>query len=309
MVKKILVTGGNGFIGSHLVDELVKDYEVYILDNFFPGFGRYHNPKANLINGDIRNYDHVGFATSNIDTVIHLAAMSHVTNCYKNPLMAVNVNILGSANVLEACRMNDVSRVIMAGTDHIYGHEISKKKKVSELHHYNGIRNGDTYAVTKSMTVALTDLYHREYGLPTIVTISGNVFSERQSKPNVIPSFIENALQDKDIIIHGDGEQTREFYHVDNLVHGYKLCIETPCIEGESFNFGGKYEISINDLSQKIIDMIGSKSRIEHDLSTSSGMNAMSLDISKAERILGYKVIIPFDEGLKRTIRGYDNGL
>jgi len=308
-MKRILVTGGNGFIGSHLVDELTKNYEVYILDNHFPSFGKNYNPKANIINGDIQNFDHVDFATTNIHTVIHLAALSHVTNCHKNPLMAVNVNVLGTANVLEACRKNDVSRVIIAGTDHIYGHQVSENSKVSELYHNNGIINGDTYAVTKTMTVALTNLYHREYGLSTVITLSGNVFSERQSKPNVIPSFIESALQDKNIIIHGDGEQTREFYHIDNLVYGYKLCIETPNIEGETFNFSGNNEVTINDLAQKIIDIIGSKSRIEHDLSTSSGMNAMSLDISKAERILGYKVITSFDEGLKRTIRGYDNGL
>ena len=204
MVKKILVTGGNGFIGSHLVDELVKNYAIYVLDNNFPSFGKNHNSHVNIINGDIRNFSHVDFATSNIDTVIHLAALSHVTSCYENPLMAMNVNVLGTANVLEACRKNDVSRIIVAGTDHIYGHEISKKKKVSETYNHDGLLNGDTYATTKTMTVALTNLYNREYGLPTIITISGNVFSERQSKPNVIPSFIENALQNKDIIIHGD---------------------------------------------------------------------------------------------------------
>ena len=91
-MKRILISGGNGFIGSHLVDELVKDYEVYVLDNNFPGFGKNNNSKVHIINGDIRNYDNVDFATSNIDIVIHLAAVSHVTSCYKNPLMLLNLH-------------------------------------------------------------------------------------------------------------------------------------------------------------------------------------------------------------------------
>jgi len=301
---KILITGGNGFIGSYLVDELIRrNYETYILDNHFPGFGnKQRNEKAIIINGDIRNYEHVDFATKNMDVVIHLAALSHVTTCRDNPRMAVEVNVCGTTNILDACLKNKVKRVIVAGTDHVYGNDL-ESISLKETEPHQGLID-DMYASTKTMSVAITRLYNKLYGLGAIITISGNVFGERQSKPNAIPNFIDAALNNKDITIFGDGKQTRDFYHIDNLVEGYIKCIETPNIEGEIFNFGAEKETSIVDLATTIKQLCNSKSKIifkDADIST-LGMRRMLLCTDKAKQKLGYKLIVSFEDGLKKTI-------
>lgn len=305
-MKRILITGGAGFIGNNLAKNLKNDYEVYILDNHFPGFGTRTVSHVNIINGDVRIPEQVDFATTNINTVIHLAAISHVTACKNNPKLAFDVNVRGTINVLDACVKNGVDRVIVAGTDHVYGSNLDMNElPVLEHHSYAGIKE-DVYAVTKTMSVELTSLYHRLYDLDTITTFSGNVFGYGQSKPNAIPNFIDAALKNEEIIIHGNGLQTRDFYHVDNLVSGYRKCIEAPKVySGHSFNFGGEKEISIKHLAEKIVEMCESKSRIIHDLSTAAGMKRMSLDISKAKNCLGYNVIVPFEEGLQKTIDLY----
>ena len=308
-MKRVLVTGGAGFIGSHLIDELVKNYEVYSMDNHLPGFGNKHiNPLAHQISGDIRRYEDIEFAIKNIDYVIHLAALSHVSTCLNDPKMAYDVNIGGTINILEACRKNDIKRLICAGTDHVYGSKNYKYQPIDELHPHNAIFEDDIYGKSKTMAIEIIQTYHRLYKLSTIITLSGNVFSERQSRPNVIPSFIDAALHNEDLIIHGNGEQTREFSHISNLVDFYIKCIETPKIEGELFNISGENELTINKLAEKILELIPeSKSKIIHipDNQGHNIMEKMSLNIDKAKRLLDYKVITSFEDGLKQTIEEY----
>jgi len=289
--KKILITGSSGFIGTHLINELVKNnkYEVYGLDNHFPSFGNHkENPGAIYINGDIRNYEHVKFATTNIDIVVHLAAISHISSCLKHSSLAFDINVLGTKNVLEACKENNVGRIVIAGTDHIYGHNL-QFLPVSEIYPHDGIHENDVYAVTKTIAVELALMYYRQYNLPVVINVSGNVFGSGQSKPNVIPAFIDAALKNEDIIIHGDGKQTRDFYHVSKLVEAYKLCMETPGIEGQIFNFGSGVPISINDLAELIIELSNSNSKIIHT-DDDVGMKEMYLDTTKAQIELGFNM-------------------
>jgi len=308
MVNKILITGGKGFIGSHLIDKLIElEYETYSLDNSFPQFGnKYLNPKCHQIVGDVRNFDQVDFALTNMDYCIHLAAISHVKTCRENPKLAFDVNVGGTTNVLEACRKHNIKRIVCASSDHIYGK--NPNIPVKETNRFEAANESDVYGLTKLFQLRLCQLYYKQYGLPVVITASGNVFSERQCKPNVIPSFILNAFENKDLIIHGNGNQSRDFYHVLNLCNAYVKCLETPNIDGELFNISGKYKLTINQLAKKILELIPeSKSKIVY-IPNSEGhniMEEMSLDIKKAEHLLGYKIIIPFDEGLKLTIESF----
>ena len=305
MVEKILVTGGAGFIGSHLIDKLVENYEVYSMDNSLPGFGNKRiNPLAHQITGDIRRYEDIEFAINNIDFVIHLAAISHVSTCINNPMLAFNVNVQGTVNLLEACRkQGNIKRVIVAASDHIYGKNPAILP-VTENDGYKSLSENDVYGMTKAMQAVIAKMYNDFYHVPTVITASGNVYSERQSFPNVIPSFIYNALNNKDLIIHGSGEQTRDFYYISDLVSGYIKCLETPHIEGELFNFGnGGVETSIIKIAELIIKLTNSKSEIKHINDTKlNAMNRMSLDIHKAKVLLNWKPTISLEEGLIMTI-------
>jgi UDP-glucose 4-epimerase len=306
-MDKILVTGGAGFIGSHLIDELIKqNYEVYGFDNHFPGWGNHHNnPLCHYINGDLRNFEQVDFALTNMDYCIHLGAISHVKTCRENPKLAYDVNVGGTINILESCRKHNIKRLIYAGTDHIYGSKNYKYQPIDELHPLNGIFEDDIYGKSKAFAVEMTRIYNRLYKLSIIIILSGNVFSERQNLPNVIPSFINSAFKNEDLIIHGNGKQTREFYHISNLCDAYIKCIKTPNINGELFNVSGENELTINQLAQKILELIPeSKSKIIHipDECGHNIMEKISLNIDKAKKLLGYKIITSFEEGLKNTI-------
>jgi len=304
-MNKILVTGGSGFIGSHLIDKLVDlEYEVYNFDNHFPGFGNKRiNPKAIELHNDVRSFEAIDFATKSVDVVIHLASLSHVSTCLKDPKLCMDINVCGTFNILEACRKNDVERVIVAATDHIYGKN-PDYYPIDEKHPWKAIYEADPYGQSKAIQAGISNTYYRTYGLPVIVTASGNVFSERQSSPNVIPNFIKAALSNEDLIIHGTGKQTRDIYHIDDLINGYISCINTKGIEGELFNFGSGIETSVNDLAQKILDFIPeSHSIIKHILDTKyNAMDRMSLDSSKARKRIGFKISNDIDSGLKDVI-------
>ncbi len=301
--KKILIVGSAGMIGSHLVDELIKrDYEVYGFDNHFPGWGNKHNnPLCYYINGDVRNYEQVDFATKNIDIVCHLAAISHVKTCLENPKLCMDVNCGGTINVLETARKNDVKKVIIASSDHIYGR--NPHLPVSENNRLDALIESDPYGKSKAIQYIFGKMYFEQYGLPVVITASGNVYSSRQSKPNMIPNFIDAALKNEPLYIHGNGNQTRDLYYISDLIEGYIKCIETKNINGELFNFGSGHETSVNEIANKILELTESKSEIIHTKDISlNAMNRMLLYINKAKLYLNWEPTIDLETGLKHTI-------
>ena len=302
-MKRILVTGGAGFIGSHLIDELVKNYEVYSMDNHFPGWGNHYiNPLAHQINGDVRQYEDIEFAIKNIDYVVHLAALSHVSTCLNDPKMAYDINVGGTINLLDACRkLGTVEKIIVSASDHIYGK--NPILPVDEHHNLNAVNEWDVYGHTKAIQTIWSKLYYELFDLPITITASGNVYSHRQSPPNIIPNFINAALKDKPLYIHGSGTQTRDIYHVDDLIEGYIKCIETPDIYGELFNFGSGEETSVEEIANEILWLTGSKSEIIHTKDTTyNAMNRMCLNVYKAKKILNWETTMDLRDGLKKTL-------
>ncbi len=272
-----------------------------------PGFGnKPSNPKAILITGDVRRYEDIEFAMKNIDVVIHLAALSHVSTCLQNPKLCYDINIGGTINILEYARKNNSEKIIIAASDHIYGQN-PNYLPVDEKHPLKALNEFDPYGQSKAMQAILSKMYYKTYGLQTIITASGNVFSERQSVPNVIPNFVKAALNNQDLIIHGTGKQTREMYHIDNLTEGYIKLIEMPNLGGELFNFGANNEMSVNEIAQKVLEIIPeSKSEIKYINDTKyNAMNRMAISIKKAKEMLNYRIKISFEDGLKRTIEAY----
>lgn len=302
-MKNVVVTGGAGFIGSHLTSRLVAEgFNVTVYDVLQLDYGRIENLRhisnhIRFIRGDIRDFNAVVHALGDADVVFHLAAISHLPVCKDNPLIAMEVNVGGTLNVLEASRLNGVERVLFAGSDHIYGDV--KYLPIDEEHPYNP---KDTYSLSKVQAIELCKLYRKNYGLDTRILISGNAFGERQDASKVTPTFIERALKNLPFVVYG-GNQTRGFYYVANLVGAYLTLAEADGIKDSIYNVDGSKEITIRNYAETIISMTGSHSmlsvlpyRYDEDKST-----RLFLDITKITN-LGYKEVVGLDEGLKRTI-------
>jgi len=306
MQNKVVVTGGAGFIGSHLTRRLVKEgFNVTVFDSLQLDYGRMDNLKDVLseiryIRGDIRDFNSVVHALKDADMVFHLAAISHLPICHSNPLQAFEVNYGGTLNVLEVSRTNSVERVIFAGTDHVYG--IPQYLPIDEKHPYNA---DDAYSLSKAQAIELCELYRKNYGMDTRVLISGNVFGESQDPSKVIPIFIGQALKNEPLTVKG-GKQTRDFYYVGNLINAYLLIATGQSLKGAILNVGGDDELSVYELAEKIIALTESHSKIAKLDYRYDDTSEMRLFLDKNKIIqLGYRTSIKFDEGLKRTVEWY----
>jgi len=308
MSDKVVVTGGAGFIGSHLAKRLVKEgFEVTVFDALQLDYGRIENLKEiaqeiNFIRGDIRDFNSVTQALKGAKIVFHLAAVSHLPICKSNPLTAFEVNYGGTLNVLEASRVNSLERVIFAGSDHVYGD--AQYIPIDEEHPY---KPKDTYSLSKAQAAELCKLYRQNYGLDTRILISGNVFGEFQDQSKVTPIFIRLALKNEPLTIDG-GNQTRGFYHVGNLIDAYLLIARPANLKSQVFNVDGEEEISIRIFAEKIILMAGSRSTIFVREYRYDEHPSARLFLDKSRIIgLGYKTRIGLEEGLRRTIEWYRN--
>jgi len=306
--KKVLITGGTGFIGSHLTKRLVAEgSEVTVYCSLQLGYGHLRNLKEvssqiKFIRGDVRDFTSIMKAVKDREIVFHLAALSHLPVCQDNPLQAFEVNYGGTLNVLEASRVGNVEQVVFAGTDHIYGK--AAHIPISETQLYNA---DDAYALSKAESIRLCKLYQKSYGLDTRVLVSGNVFGEFQDPSKVVPAFIKRALKDEPLYIKG-GKQTRDFYYVGNLIDAYLLIAGNHSSPGIVLNVGGDDELSIRELAKKVVELTRSHSELKiidyrYD---DAPATRLFLDKSKIKQ-LGYKTRIGFNEGLKRTLEWYKN--
>ncbi len=301
-----LVTGGAGFIGCNVVRKLVQGgKKVRILDNFSSGHRRNiidFLDDIELIEGDIRSYHIVKQAMIGIDTVFHLGALPSVPRSIADPLTTNEVNVQGTLNILHAAVDEKVKRVIFASSSSIYG-DLKERKKSENLH----IRPLSPYAVSKLAGEKYMQVFHRIYGLETVCLRYFNVFGPYQD-PNsqysaVIPLFIKAAGNQIAPEIYGDGEQSRDFTFVENIVHANLLAGEKEKVEGKVFNIACGGSISVNHLAMRVCELVGKKDLKPVYLPRRQGDIKHSLaDISAARELLGYEPIVEFDEGLKRTV-------
>ncbi len=309
-----LVTGGAGFIGSHLVDALLAGGRtVRVLDNL--STGRRENLAAateessdrlTLIPGDIRNEDDLTRAITGVDIVFHLAAMGSVTRSVDDPLTTHEVNSTGSLKVLLAARKAGVGRVIFAGSSSVYG-ELDALPKNEEM----PTRPISPYGLSKLDGESYCRIFARLYGMETMTLRYFNVFGPRQN-PNsqyaaVIPLFISQLLKNEAPQVDGDGEQSRDFTYVDNVVHGNLLAAEAPAetVSGRLFNVacGGRH--TLNELLSILRKHTGSNVEAAHREPRPGDVRHSQADISEARRLLGYEPVVTFDEGLERTVAAY----
>jgi len=304
-----LVTGGGGFIGSHLVRRLLREgHSVRVLDNF--ATGRRENLEeviddVELVEGDLQSYERVHNAVRGCEVAFHLGALPSVPRSIQDPLTSNATNVVGTLNVLLAARDEGVRRVVFASSSSTYGAstELPKREDMHPL-------PIAPYAVSKLAAEGYCRAFHQVYGLETVALRYFNVFGPGQDPQSqyaaVIPNFITAALEDRPPVVHGDGEQSRDFTYVDNAVDANLLAAEAPGAAGEAFNVACGERISLNEIVVRIGGLAGKEIEAVHVDPRPGDVRHSLADISKAREILGFEPAVDFEEGLRRTFAAYE---
>jgi len=302
---KFLVTGGAGFIGSHIVDALAQNgNKVKVLDDF--SSGRMENledsiNKIELIKGDIRNKDIVKKSVEGADYVLHQAALRSVPKSLANPELYNDVNINGTLNILRSSLDAKVKRVVIASSSSIYGDIDRFPEKEDFLP-----QTISPYGLTKLAGEYYARIFSRIYGLETVSLRYFNVFGPRQSLENeyavVVPKFITCMLKDEQPPVHGDGKQTRDFTYVTNVVTANIKAATAPGIKCEVLNIACGRAYSVLDIVKYINKILGKDIKPNFGPIRPGDARHTLADISKAKKLIGFKPEIGFEEGLKRSV-------
>ena len=314
---KVLITGGAGFIGSHLCEKLLNmGDEVTALDNL--STGRYENvahlkenEKFNLVVGSILDKELVDKLCQNSDAIFHLAAAVGVELIVKHPLESLTTNIKGSEIVLDMAQRYN-KKVLITSTSEIYGKNTNGPLKEEDDRILGSpLKSRWSYSTAKAVDEILAYVYWREKGLPTIIVRLFNTVGPRQTGAYgmVIPRFVTQALKGEALTVYGDGNQSRCFLHVKDAVDTLVKLMQNPRAQGEVFNVGSQQEITIKELAEKVIRLMGSKSKIvyiPYDQAYEEGFEDMQRripDISKIQNLIGYRPTINLEGILKSVIQ------
>jgi len=307
---RTLVTGGAGFIGSHLVELLVHEgHSVQVLDNF--SAARRGNlagvwSEIEMVEGDIRDLERVRHAVKGMEVVFHQGARGSVAFSVENPVVSNYINVNGTVNVLVASRDAGVRRVVFASSSSVYGDDPELPK--CENSKVNPI---SPYAITKLVGELYCRTFYQLYGLETFSLRYFNVFGPRQNLATqytaVIPKFIHNLCLGQRPIIHGDGEQSRDFTYVENVINANLLAATAHQGFGETFNIACGEATTVNELCRQLAQLIGAKVEPTYVAPRPGDVRHTVADISKAKRVLRYYPVVDWREGLKRTVSWYLN--
>jgi len=308
--SKILVTGGAGFIGSHIVDRLLSDsFEVMVIDNLCTGrlenIAHCQNREGfHFIEGDVRNFELVKRVIKDVDVVFHEAALVSVTRSVENPALTNEVNVTGTLTLLKACLDSSVRRFIHASSSSVYG-------ETETLPKHEGLTPQpiSPYAVSKMAAESYVKVFHKVYGLETVCLRYFNVYGARQTYgpySGVITIFMNRLLSDQPPIIYGDGEQTRDFTNVQDVVNANMLALTNKSAVGEVFNVATGVSTTINQLAKMLQEITGKLDLKPVYTNPRPGDIRHSFaDISKAKKVLGYHPKVSLGEGLAHLVKWY----
>lgn len=309
MPKRVfLVTGGAGFIGSHICERLVREgHRVRVLDDF--SSGKESNLESfagdiEMIRGDIRDVPVVTRATQDVDVVFHEAALGSVPRSVSDPRTTHEVNITGTLNVFLAARDAGVKRVVYASSSSVYGETPSLPKGEDMTP-----QPLSPYALSKLVGEHYASVFKHVYGFEIVALRYFNIFGSRQDPESqyaaVIPRFVTALLSGQRPVVYGDGRQSRDFTHVENVVDANLLAAEAGDVAGRVFNVacGGRY--TLLELLSKLKQIIGTDIDPLHEPARAGDVRDSQASIEAAERGLGYRVSVGFEEGLRRTVEWY----
>jgi UDP-glucose 4-epimerase len=308
--SKILVTGGAGFIGSHIVDRLLtNDFEVTVIDDL--STGRLENIASHqtrkdfhFIQGDIQNLDLVSKTLQDVDAIFHEAALVGVTDSVENPILTNDVNVTGTLNLLKTCLDSNVKRFIYASSAAVYG-----KTETLPLRESLVPQPISPYGVSKLAAENYAKVFYEVYGLETVCLRYFNVYGPRQtyrSYSGVITIFINQLLNGQPPIIHGDGKQTRDFINIQDVVEASMLALARKNAVGEVLNIGRGIAVSMNEVASMLQKITG-KTELEsiHTNPRTGDIRNSYADITKARKVLGYSPNVDLKDGLTQLVEWY----
>lgn len=311
--RRILITGGAGFIGSHLAERLLTDNDVVVLDTFrrdaLTATGLATHPRLTVIRGDVLDAASVRAAMQGCDAVVHMASIAGVDTVMKNPVLTMRIAMLGTMHVLEAAQaQGNVTRLIDFSTSEVFGRYAYQ---VTEFDSTVLGAVGEarwTYAVAKLATEHLAMNYFKEHGLPTCSIRPFNIYGPRQVGEGAIHHFIRRALDHQPLVVHNDGAQIRAWCYIDDIVDAILLTLDRDQAVGHAFNIGNPRSIvTIYQLARTIIQLAGSRSVIEFKPWPHPDVEIRVPAVAKARELLAFEARVDLEDGLLRTIEWYRN--
>lgn len=307
---RILVTGGAGFIGSHLCKKLIK-LENYVicydnLDDYYQGKEKnikplLNNPWFKFVKADLLDYNLLSSAMHNVDIVFHLAAQPGVRYSMENPEKTLRVNVLGTLNVLKAARNAGVKRIIFASSSSVYG--TPKYMPVDESHPTVPI---SIYGASKLAAEKLCGVFNDQIGLPVVILRYYTVYGPRQRPDMAIYRWTRAIFEGKPLTIYGNGHQTRDFTYIDDIINGTIRAAETEEIEGEIFNLGAGSRISVNEVVNLLVELTNVNNvEIVHETPKLGDVYDTHANITKAKKLLGFNPRVRIKDGLNRFVEWY----
>ncbi len=308
--KRILITGGAGFIGSHIAEILVKEgNEVICLDNFYTGSKSNVSHLLDNNNFELIRHDITEEILLEVDQIYNLACPASPVHYQNNPIKTIKTNVLGTINMLGMAKRVK-ARILQASTSEVYGNPLEHPQKESYWGNVNTIGIRSCYDEGKRISETLCFDYHRYNNVDIRVIRIFNTYGPRMhiEDGRVVSNFIVQALQNKNITIFGDGSQTRSFCYVDDLVSGILLMMNQDNFLGP-VNLGNDREFTVKELAEMVIGLTNTKSKIEYKPLPSDDPTRRRPDLSLAKEKLGYKASIPLKDGLLKTISYFDTFL
>lgn len=299
---KILVTGGAGFIGSHLCESLLEDgHDVFCMDNLLTGDKRNiegfdGNPRFEFILSDVA----IPFNLE-VDAIAHMASPASPVDYSRMPVETMLANSVGTYNALELTRKTGC-RFLLASTSEIYGDPLVSPQPETYFGNVNTVGPRACYDESKRFAEALTSTYNRMYATDGVIVRIFNTFGPRMRREDgrVVPNFLCQAMEGKPLTIYGDGSQTRSFCYVDDLVAGLKKALLTPGLGGEIINIGNDAEMTILEFAKVVKEVMGVDSDFTYQPLPQDDPLQRRPDLSKARRLLGWEPRVPLEEGLRR---------
>ncbi len=309
--KRILITGGAGFIGSALAGRLVEQNQIVVYDNLArdslkdkPYRDHAH---LTLIQGDVLDFAALEQAIRGADMIVHCAAIAGIDTVIKSPVTTMRVNMIGSANVLEAAsRLPHCERVVCFSTSEVFGQQAFRSAETDKTVMGQVGEARWTYAVSKLAEEHLAIAYYQEKGLPTTVVRPFNVYGPGQVGEGALKTFVARALRNQPLEIHGDGTQIRAWCYVDDMLDGVLLALVHPRAVGESFNIGNQRAVTtIYGLANTVIRVLGSSSTVVFTRRDYADVELRIPAVRKARDLLGFEACIDLEEGIRRTAEFY----
>ncbi len=309
--KTIFITGGAGFIGSTLAGQLVENNKIILFDNLTRNSLKDRafkdHPNIKLVQGDVLDPENLVKAMKGADIVVHCAAIAGIDTVIKSPTTTMRVNMIGSANVLEAAyRQTNIERVVCFSTSEVFGQQAFRSNETDKTVMGQVGEARWTYAVSKLAEEHLAIAYHQEKGLPTTVVRPFNVYGPGQVGEGAMRIFIERAIKNEPIEIHGDGTQIRAWCYVDDMIDGTLRCMVNPKAIGESFNIGNQRAVvTIYGLANTIVRVLHSESPIRFSRKDYVDVELRIPAVQKAHDLLDFDAQVDLDEGIRRTAESY----